>query len=44
LEWAHRLVKEPARMWKRYLVGNTLFCLQVARSWWQVRVGGSPEI
>jgi N-acetylglucosaminyldiphosphoundecaprenol N-acetyl-beta-D-mannosaminyltransferase len=45
LEWAHRLAKEPRRMWKRYLVGNTLFCLQVARSWWQVRVGdGSPEV
>lgn len=38
LEWAHRLAKEPARMWKRYLVGNTLFCVQVARSWWQLRV------
>jgi N-acetylglucosaminyldiphosphoundecaprenol N-acetyl-beta-D-mannosaminyltransferase len=44
LEWAHRLAKEPARMWKRYLVGNTLFCLQVARSWWQIRIDGSPEI
>jgi N-acetylglucosaminyldiphosphoundecaprenol N-acetyl-beta-D-mannosaminyltransferase len=38
LEWAHRLAKEPRRMWKRYLVGNTLFCVQVARSWWQIRV------
>ena len=25
LEWAYRLLKEPRRMWKRYLVGNTLF-------------------
>jgi len=25
LEWFYRLVQEPRRMWKRYLVGNTLF-------------------
>lgn len=25
LEWFYRLVKEPRRMWKRYLVGNTKF-------------------
>jgi N-acetylglucosaminyldiphosphoundecaprenol N-acetyl-beta-D-mannosaminyltransferase len=25
LEWAYRLVQEPRRMWRRYLVTNTLF-------------------
>lgn len=25
LEWFYRLVQEPKRMWKRYLVGNTKF-------------------
>lgn len=25
LEWLYRLVKEPKRMWKRYILGNTLF-------------------
>lgn len=25
LEWLYRLLKEPGRMWKRYLVTNTLF-------------------
>lgn len=25
LEWLYRLLKEPKRMWKRYLVGNVLF-------------------
>jgi N-acetylglucosaminyldiphosphoundecaprenol N-acetyl-beta-D-mannosaminyltransferase len=25
LQWLHRLMLEPARMWQRYLVGNTLF-------------------
>ena len=31
LEWVHRLVTEPGRMWKRYLVGNTLFVWDVVR-------------
>ena len=25
LEWLYRLIKEPRRMWKRYLVTNTIF-------------------
>ncbi len=25
LEWLYRLVKEPKRMWRRYLIGNTRF-------------------
>lgn len=25
LEWLYRLIKEPKRMWKRYLIGNALF-------------------
>jgi N-acetylglucosaminyldiphosphoundecaprenol N-acetyl-beta-D-mannosaminyltransferase len=25
LEWLYRLLKEPRRMWKRYIVGNILF-------------------
>lgn len=25
LEWLYRLIKEPKRMWRRYIVGNTLF-------------------
>lgn len=25
LEWLYRLVKEPRRMWRRYIIGNTLF-------------------
>jgi len=31
LEWVHRLFSEPGRMWKRYLVGNTLFIWDVIR-------------
>ena len=33
LEWLHRLVSEPRRLWKRYLVTNTLFVLGAA---WQL--------
>lgn len=25
LEWAYRLIKEPRRMWRRYIIGNSLF-------------------
>jgi len=30
LEWAHRLVSEPGRLWRRYLVGNPKFVAGVA--------------
>ncbi|MCY7306976.1 MAG: WecB/TagA/CpsF family glycosyltransferase [Rhodoferax sp.] len=31
LEWLHRFASEPGRLWKRYLVTNTLFLLGAAR-------------
>lgn len=31
IEWFYRLVQEPRRMWKRYLVGNSKFILLVLR-------------
>lgn len=31
LEWFYRLVQEPRRMWKRYLVGNARFAWLVVR-------------
>ena len=31
LEWLHRLLSEPCRLWKRYLVTNTLFILRALR-------------
>jgi N-acetylglucosaminyldiphosphoundecaprenol N-acetyl-beta-D-mannosaminyltransferase len=31
LEWLHRLVSEPRRLWRRYLVTNTLFVLGAVR-------------
>jgi N-acetylglucosaminyldiphosphoundecaprenol N-acetyl-beta-D-mannosaminyltransferase len=32
LEWFHRFLQEPRRMWKRYLVGNLRFAWIVARA------------
>jgi N-acetylglucosaminyldiphosphoundecaprenol N-acetyl-beta-D-mannosaminyltransferase len=31
LEWAYRLYLEPQRLWKRYLVGNSLFLLLILK-------------
>jgi N-acetylglucosaminyldiphosphoundecaprenol N-acetyl-beta-D-mannosaminyltransferase len=31
MEWMYRVLQEPRRMWKRYLVTNTLFILMLAR-------------
>jgi alpha-1,3-mannosyltransferase len=35
LEWLYRLMQEPGRMWRRYLVGNWVFLGRVARQWWE---------
>ena len=32
LEWLHRLVSEPRRLWRRYVFGNGRFLLEVMRS------------
>jgi N-acetylglucosaminyldiphosphoundecaprenol N-acetyl-beta-D-mannosaminyltransferase len=37
LEWLHRLASEPGRLWRRYLLTNSLFMAYAARQWWQVR-------
>lgn len=31
LEWSYRLAAEPRRLWKRYLITNTLFIMRAAR-------------
>jgi N-acetylglucosaminyldiphosphoundecaprenol N-acetyl-beta-D-mannosaminyltransferase len=30
MQWLHRLLQEPNRLWKRYFVNNTLFLLRIA--------------
>lgn len=31
LEWLYRLIKEPKRMWRRYIIGNTLFLKNIIK-------------
>ena len=31
LEWLYRLIQEPRRMWKRYLIGNSIFICAVIK-------------
>lgn len=31
LEWLYRLIKEPKRMWRRYIIGNTLFLINILK-------------
>jgi N-acetylglucosaminyldiphosphoundecaprenol N-acetyl-beta-D-mannosaminyltransferase len=40
LEWLFRLLTEPRRLWRRYLVGNTVFLFGALRT---VEVPGRPE-
>ena len=34
LEWLYRLIKEPNRMWKRYIIGNALFFFNIIKEKW----------
>lgn len=42
LEWAYRLLKEPRRLWYRYLVYNPWFVLLVVRRHWRTIRGRRP--
>lgn len=33
LEWLYRLLKEPRRMWRRYIIGNTLFLYYILKEY-----------
>lgn len=37
LEWLGRLMVEPGRLWKRYVIGNPLFVWRVLRQRWDAR-------
>jgi len=39
LEWLFRLLQEPGRMWKRYLVTNSLFIGMLAKELFRVKFG-----
>ena len=34
LEWLYRLLREPGRLWRRYLLGNPVFLMRVLGQWW----------
>ena len=34
LEWLYRLIKEPRRMWRRYIIGNPLFVLNICKEYY----------
>lgn len=40
MEWLWRLIMEPRRMWRRYLIGNPLFLFRV---WREARSGHADE-
>jgi N-acetylglucosaminyldiphosphoundecaprenol N-acetyl-beta-D-mannosaminyltransferase len=35
LEWLFRLLQEPRRMWRRYLIGNARFLWIALKAWWR---------
>ena len=38
LEWLFRLMMEPRRLWRRYLIGNAAFAILVGRQWLRQRL------
>lgn len=41
-EWLYRLVNEPKRLWRRYILNDSRFATILMRELWQ-RTGGKPE-
>lgn len=37
MEWLYRVIQEPKRMWKRYLIGNTKFILLVVKEFFRAK-------
>jgi hypothetical protein len=33
MEWGYRLLQEPKRLWRRYLIGNVVFLARLAQVW-----------
>jgi N-acetylglucosaminyldiphosphoundecaprenol N-acetyl-beta-D-mannosaminyltransferase len=42
-EWLYRLVKEPRRLWRRYILNDSRFATILLRELWQQRAGGKPD-
>lgn len=37
IEWLFRLLQEPERLWRRYLIGNGSFLVLLLKEWWRVK-------
>ena len=44
LEWLFRLMTEPKRLWRRYVIGNPRFLLQTAGQWMRRQRGENPAV
>jgi N-acetylglucosaminyldiphosphoundecaprenol N-acetyl-beta-D-mannosaminyltransferase len=44
MEWLYRLLQEPQRMWKRYLVTNSLFCWLIVREFGRTIVSKKQSV
>ena len=42
-EWVYRVIQEPGRMWKRYLVTNTVFAWILLVAWVKRKKGGGAK-
>jgi N-acetylglucosaminyldiphosphoundecaprenol N-acetyl-beta-D-mannosaminyltransferase len=43
LEWFYRVLQEPGRMWKRYLITNTKFVLLLIKAKWKLTFLGKVD-
>ena len=43
LEWLFRLSQEPSRLWKRYLITNSIFLQKLGSQWLRQRIKRTPE-
>lgn len=44
LEWLYRLIQEPGRLWRRYVVDLLVFGTFFSRQWWAMRQGRTPSM
>jgi N-acetylglucosaminyldiphosphoundecaprenol N-acetyl-beta-D-mannosaminyltransferase len=43
LEWFFRMCQEPRRMWRRYLITNTVFVVILMKEWVRYHIGLPPQ-
>ena len=43
-EWLYRLLMEPRRLWRRYLIGNVQFAVILAQTWFRQRKSRAMDV